>query len=196
MPRSCGRNATLGVSVLSASAGSAASTRNEPATITETAGRASTRSTIAPQKRLSPSRDFVIRPIKGTRPRSTRSPSTDRMAGRPVSDPIRATRTTIMAEMPSVMKVGSPASSMPDMAMNTVMPEIRTACPDVDAATSRARSRLVREVAFAAFSSAWAACTATSSPAFLAALTAAFACLIAARSYGFVAARSSRSRRR
>ena len=76
-----------------------------------------------------------------------------------------------MAEMPSVMKVGSPASSMPDMAMNTVMPEIRTAWPEVDAATSRARSRLVREVAFAAFSSALRPGRRRSSPAFLAALT-------------------------
>ena len=70
--------------------------------------------------------------------RCTRSPSTDRIAGRTVREPIIATATTIMEPIAKDMNVPSPEKNMPAMAIMTVMPEIRTARPEVAAAASRA----------------------------------------------------------
>ena len=62
-----------------------------------------------------------------TRPRSTRSPSSDSTAGRPVSEPTMAAATTSMEATPSATNVASPEISMPAIAIMTVKPEISTA---------------------------------------------------------------------
>src|SRR4051812_47374491 len=85
-----------------------------------------------------------------------------------VGNPMTATNTTIIAAMPIAMNVGSPASSMPAMAMSTVTPEMSTACPDVDAAMSRAIRRLAADVRFASRSVPLAEAMTATSPAFLA----------------------------
>ena len=68
------------------------------------------------------------------RPFSTLSPSTDRIAGTTVTEPIMATSTTVIAPTPSAVNVMSPARNMPAMATITVRPEIRMARPEVAAA--------------------------------------------------------------
>ena len=53
-----------------------------------------------------------------------------------MSEPIIATATTIIVPIANDMNVLSPESSIPAIAMITVMPEISTARPDVAAAAS------------------------------------------------------------
>ena len=57
---------------------------------------------------------------------------------------------------------------MPAIAMKTVTPEMSTAWPDVDAATSRAVRRLASDVRFASRSVPLADAMTAASPAFLA----------------------------
>ncbi len=102
-------------------------------------GCASTGFRTAFQTRGSPSLRRS-RPRNGMRPRSTLSPSTDRIAGSTVSEPSIATATTIIVPTANDMNVLSPERNIPAIAMITVKPEISTARPDVAAATSRADS--------------------------------------------------------
>ena len=79
------------------------------------------------------------RPRKsGIRPLSTLSPSRCRTAGRTVSEPIIAARTTIIVPSPIVVNSELPETNMPAMAIRTVAPEISTACPEVRAVCSSA----------------------------------------------------------
>ncbi len=78
------------------------------------------------------------------RPFSMRSPSTDRIAGSTVSEPIMATKTTSIAPMAKDMNVLSPEKNIPAMAIMTVKPEIRTARPEVAAAAWRAAPSALR----------------------------------------------------
>ena len=71
-------------------------------------------------------------------PRSMRSPSFPRTAGSTVSEPTSERKTTIIAPIPIEVKIFVPASSIPAIAIRTVTPEIRTACPEVAAARKRA----------------------------------------------------------
>ena len=117
------------------------------APIADTSGRRRTASSTVFHTRLSPSARFK-RPRNGTRPFSTRSPSTESTAGTTVTEPIMATSTTVMAPTASAVNVWSPARNMPAMATITVTPEMSTARPEVAAAmwiasrwpTPRARS--------------------------------------------------------
>ena len=105
--------------------------------IAETSGRRRTTPSTAPHTRPWPS-SFLSRPRNGTRTFSTLSPSQERIAGRTVSEPIIATATTIIVPIANDMNVLSPETSIPAIAIITVMPEISTARPDVAAAASRA----------------------------------------------------------
>ena len=83
-----------------------------------------------PQGPSSRSRDLKT----GIRPSSTLSPSRCSSAGRTVSDPIIAARTTIIVPSPIVVKSALPETNMPAIAISTVAPETRTAWPEVRAA--------------------------------------------------------------
>ena len=72
------------------------------------------------------------------RPFSTRSPSDASRAGSTVTEPIIATATTMIAPMPSAVKMLVPAKNMPAMAIITVIPAISTARPEVAAAVCSA----------------------------------------------------------
>ena len=72
------------------------------------------------------------------RPFSTRSPSDDSTAGSTVTEPIIATATTMIAPMPSAVKMLRPAKNMPAIATMTVDPAMRTARPELAAAISMA----------------------------------------------------------
>ncbi len=76
----------------------------------------------------------------GIRPFSTLSPSFERTAGRTVSEAIIATATTDIVPTANEVKVGSPLSSIPAIAPITVIPETRTARPEVAAAAASAAS--------------------------------------------------------
>jgi hypothetical protein len=76
--------------------------------------------------------------MSGTRPFSTRSPSQDSIAGSTVSDANMAMATTTIAPSAKEMNDLSPLMNMPAIATITVMPEIRTARPEVAAAASSA----------------------------------------------------------
>ena len=103
----------------------------------ETSGRRRTRSRMAPHTRDSPSLRRR-RCTNGMRPFSTRSPSFDSSAGSTVSEPIIAIATTIIVPIENDMNDLSPERNMPPIAIRTVMPEIRTARPEVAAAASSA----------------------------------------------------------
>ena len=124
------------------SAGIARATSTAAAPIAETSGRRSTRSRTQPQTRGSPSWR-LRRQTSGTRTLSTRSPSHDSMAGSTVSEPIIATATTIIVPIANDMNVLSPEKNIPAIAIMTVMPEIRTARPEVAAAASSAADSLL-----------------------------------------------------
>ena len=103
------------------------------------AGRRITRPVSAVQKRDSPA--GRRRPIRGTRPFSTRSPSHDSIAGRIVSEANTAIATTRIVPHAKEMNDLSPLMNMPAIATITVTPEISTARPEVAAAaSSEARS--------------------------------------------------------
>jgi hypothetical protein len=55
-------------------------------------------------------------------------------AGRTVSDPTSAQKTTSIAPIPIDVKIFVPANNIPAIAIRTVKPEISTACPEVAAA--------------------------------------------------------------
>ncbi len=100
-----------------------------------------TRFVTADQKRESPAgRRF--RPISGTRPFSTRSPSQLSIAGSTVSDAKTAIATTKIVPSANEMNALSPLMNMPAIATITVAPEMSTARPEVAAAASRAAPSL------------------------------------------------------
>jgi hypothetical protein len=76
------------------------------------------------------------------RPFSILSPSLPSSAGSTVSEPIIATRTTIIVPTEKDMNVLSPEKNIPAIAIITVMPEMSTARPDVAAAASSAAPSL------------------------------------------------------
>ena len=82
----------------------------------------------------------LMRPITGTRPHSTLSPSLDSMAGSTVTEPSTATATTRIVPTAKPVNTMLPAKNMPAMAIITVRPEMTTAWPDVAAANSKASS--------------------------------------------------------
>ena len=123
-----GKESMLGCAVCSCSAGTAIARSRPPARTAAATGRARTRSMIAPHTRPSPSAPRR-RWTKGTRPRSTWSPSFDSAAGSTVSDPTMAIATTVIVASANEAKPGSPVRNMPDIAIMTVMPETRTARP-------------------------------------------------------------------
>ena len=118
------------------SAGSARTTSTAAEATAEITGWRRTGFRIAPQKRLPSPLSRRSRCRNGIRPFSTRSPSFESIAGSTVSEPIMAMPTTIIVPIANDMNVLSPESSMPAIAMITVMPEISTARPDVAAAAS------------------------------------------------------------
>ena len=120
--------------------GMASTTSTAPAAIADTSGRLSTRSISHDHTRGSPVRFSGFR--KGTRPLFTRSPSLDRTAGRTVSEPSIAIATTMIVPVANDTNVAAPPRYMPAIAAITVMPETRTARPDVAAAASSAASSL------------------------------------------------------
>ena len=87
------------------------------------------------------------RPKNGTRPQSTLSPNRDSTAGSTVRDPTIAARTTIIVPSPIVANSEFPETNIPAIAISTVAPEIRTACPEVRAADEQG---LVRGTTLAA----------------------------------------------
>ncbi len=107
-------------------AGRAIASSAATASRSETSGRRITAETTAPQKRDSPSAR-TNRETYGTRPRSTRSPSFERRAGRIVSEPTIATEIMIIVPIPIDVNTGLPASSIPAIAIRTVRPETSTA---------------------------------------------------------------------
>ena len=110
-----------GSAVCSCSAGAAIASSSPPASTTETSGRRSTRSTIAPQIRPSPS-SRRRRWTNGTRSRSTLSPSLESSAGSTVSDPSIGDGDHDHRGHPEGARSPSPAKSMPAMATITVAP--------------------------------------------------------------------------
>ena len=84
----------------------------------------------------------LTRQSSGTRTFSTRSPSHASIAGKTVSEPIIATATTSIVPIANDMKVLSPEKNIPAIAIITVMPEMRTARPEVAAAASSAADSL------------------------------------------------------
>ncbi len=96
---------------------------------------------IAPQTRPPPS-SRLRRCTNGTRRRSTLSPSFESKAGSTVSDPSRATATTVIVATPNEAKSALNVSSIPAIATSTVIPEMSTERPDVAAAASSAASSL------------------------------------------------------
>ncbi len=79
-----------------------------------------------------------------------RSPSSESIAGRTVTEPATETSTTRIAAIAKPSKISIPERNMPDMATTTVTPEIRTDRPEVAAAMrsavagSRPRTRSSR----------------------------------------------------
>ena len=120
-------------------AGSARATSSPPATSAESSGRASTRSSTRDHRPVLETL-VLMRPTKGTRPFSTRSPSFDSSAGSTVSEPITATATTMIVPVANEAKLAIPPRYMPAIATITVRPEIRTERPEVAAAASIAAS--------------------------------------------------------
>ena len=123
------------------SAGIASATSRPPASTIDKPGRCMTRPVTAVQKRDCPA-GRRRRPIRGTRPFSTRSPSQDSIAGSTVSDANIAMATTTIAPSANEMNALSPLMNMPAIATITVTPEISTARPEVAAAASSAASSL------------------------------------------------------
>ena len=137
---SCGSDAdVLGVPISMCRAGIAIATSTAVASTADSSGRRSTRSTMRDQIPILATRSRR-RPRPGTRPFSTRSPSTDRTAGSTVSEPSIATATTTIVPVANEVKVAAPAKYIPAIAIITVMPETSTARPDVAAAASMAAS--------------------------------------------------------
>ena len=130
-----------GLAVLMATAGSASVTSTAVEATAAPTGRRMTASSTGPQTRPRPSFE-ASRWRYGMRPFSTLSPSLASNAGSTVSEPIIATSTTIIVPTEKDMKVLSPERNIPAMAIITVMPEIRTARPDVAAAASSAARSL------------------------------------------------------
>ncbi|MBB2740552.1 UNVERIFIED_ORG: hypothetical protein FHR35_000372 [Microbispora rosea subsp. rosea] len=87
-------------------------------------------STAAVRRRLS----------HGMRPPSTRRPSRASSAGSTVTEPIIARPTTSTAPTVSPRKLSSPVNSRPARHSITVRPETTTACPEVRAVISSART--------------------------------------------------------
>ena len=81
----------------------------------------------------SPMRDsplrWRMRPMIGTRPFSTLSPSLERTAGSTVSDPSTAMPTTRIVPIANDLNTMLPAKNMPAIAIITVRPEMSTAWP-------------------------------------------------------------------
>ena len=69
---------------------------------------------------------------------STRWPSFASSAGRIESEPISATATISIAPTAIDVKTALPVKSIPAIAISTVSPEMKTACPEVPAAFSSA----------------------------------------------------------
>jgi hypothetical protein len=115
-------------------AGSARTTSAPPERSSDTSGR---RSTAAISRPHGPSSRICDR-NSGIRRKSTLSARRWSSAGSTVSEPIIAARTTIIVPRPIVLNSELPETNMPAIAINTVAPEISTACPDVRAATSNA----------------------------------------------------------
>ena len=130
-----GMSVKLGSFVCIDSTGDAAASSTAPVSANATAGRRRTRSRTKLQKRDSPAACLRF-PTYGMRPRSTRSPSFDSIAGRTVSDPSTEAATTSIVPIAMPVKMRLPAMNSPAIAMSTVQPEMRTACPDVAAARS------------------------------------------------------------
>ena len=128
----------LGSFVCMLRTGDAARTRKPPAIATEIAGCRSTPPSTNAQKRESPA-DCFLRPMYGTRPLSMRSPSLAIAAGRTVSEPRIAQRTTSIVPSAIEVKILLPVISIPAIATSTVRPEISTAWPEVKAAFSSER---------------------------------------------------------
>ena len=122
------------------SAGTARTISSPPASTIDQPGRRMTRPVTAVQKRDRPA--GRRRPISGTRPFSTRSPSQDSIAGSTVSEANMAIATTTIAPSANEMNALSPLMNMPAIATITVMPEISTARPEVAAAASSAAPSL------------------------------------------------------
>ena len=81
-----------------------------------------------------------MRPMNGTRPFSTLSPSFESTAGSTVSEPSTAMPTTRIVPTANDWNTMLPAKNMPAIAIITVRPEMSTAWPDVAAANASASS--------------------------------------------------------
>ena len=134
--RSRGSPVTPGLTVCIENAGIVSAASRPPASTTETSGRLSTRSRIAPQTRDSPRVLWRRLATHGTRPFSVQ-PLRDRnesIAGSTVTEPSIATATTRIVPMPNETNTALPARNMPAIAAITVRPETSTARPEVAAA--------------------------------------------------------------
>lgn len=124
------------------SAGAVTASSAPIATTTDTAGRARTTRSTACQNRLPSGAPVPARRLprfrNGSRPFSTRSPSSESSAGSTVTEPTMATATTISEARPIAWNSASPVNSMPAIATQTVTPETMMARPLVAAATRSA----------------------------------------------------------
>ena len=128
---------SLGFEKCRSSAGNASKTSNPAESATETAGRRSTRSITAGQKR--DLLESVCRwGRKGMRPRSMRGPSSSSTAGSTVTDPTTAQTITAIVALASPLKTLEPTKYMPAIATATVVPDTITVRPDVRAVSSSA----------------------------------------------------------
>ena len=135
---------TPGLTVCIENAGIVSTASRPPAAMTETSGRLSTRSRIAPQTLDSPLVLWRRFATHGTRPFSVQ-PLRERnesMAGSTVTEPSIATPTTRIVPMPKETKTALPARNMPAIAAITVRPDTSTARPEVAAAAFSAASHV------------------------------------------------------
>ena len=72
------------------------------------------------------------------RPRSSREPSSSRIAGRTVTEPATAQATTAIVPLATALKTLERITNSPAIAIITVVPETRTVRPDVRAVRSSA----------------------------------------------------------
>ncbi len=119
----------------SSSAGSASVPSRHTAVTSETTGR---RVTVCASRAQTPARGARRRPRNGMRPLSMRSPSSASVAGRTVSDPITAIRTTTIVASAIEVNTARPVNSSPASATITITPETTIARPTVAVVASSA----------------------------------------------------------
>ncbi len=127
--RSAGSADSNELAGLSSSAGIASVPSRHTAVTSETTGR---RVTVRASRAQAPARGVARRRRRnGMRPLSMRSPSSASVAGRTVSDPITAIRTTTIVARAIEVNTARPVNSRPASATITITPETTIARPTV-----------------------------------------------------------------